>query len=60
GTDHAMANDTNDTMANDTTTSATADDNSLPQTASSEPAVFVFGLVALGAAAFLMRQRTTQ
>jgi LPXTG-motif cell wall-anchored protein len=35
------------------------DSNSLPQTASPEPAVFVFGLLALGAAAFLMRQRTT-
>ncbi len=53
---------TYDTKANDTTasdTTATNDDNSLPQTASPEPAVFVFGLLALAAAAFLMRQRTT-
>lgn len=57
--DHSMDNDTtaDDTMANNKTT-AMADDNSLPQTAGREPAVFVFGLIALGAAAFLMRQRT--
>lgn len=62
--DHTMANDTmaKDTMAKDTTAAndTTAyDDDSLPQTASPEPAVFVFGLVALGAAALLMRRRTT-
>lgn len=50
-----------DTTATDTTATndTTADDNSLPQTASPEPAVFVFGLIALAAAALLMRQRTT-
>ncbi|MEP7008829.1 MAG: hypothetical protein ABJC13_00750 [Acidobacteriota bacterium] len=62
-TNHTMANDTmaNDKMANDTMASKNtmANDTSLPQTASPEPAVFVFGLLALGAAALLMRQRTT-
>ncbi len=67
--DHtAMANDSmsndkmaNDTMANDKMASKNtmANDASLPKTASREPAVFVFGLLALGAAALLMRQRTT-
>jgi hypothetical protein len=64
GTSHPMANDTTatDTTAADTSTNTTANttaDNSLPQTASPEPAVFVFGLLALAAAALLMRQRTT-
>lgn len=48
-------------MDNDTTASnnTNAYDDSLPRTASPEPAVFVFGLVALGAAALLMRRRTS-
>ncbi len=62
-TNDTMAKDTmaTDTMARDTTATndTMADDNSLPRTASPEPAVFVFGLVALGAAALLMRRRTT-
>jgi LPXTG-motif cell wall-anchored protein len=60
--DHSMANDeTASTTATDKT--ATNDNtsygDSLPQTASPEPEILVLGLVALGAAALLLRRRST-
>lgn len=54
-----MANDkmANNSMARNTT--GYDADNTLPRTAGREPAVLVFGLVALGAAMLLMRRRTS-
>jgi LPXTG-motif cell wall-anchored protein len=59
-TDTMATDDTaSDTMADDTTaTNDTAYDDSLPQTASTEPEILVLGLLALGAAALLMRRRS--
>lgn len=56
-----MDNDTmaNDKMAQTPTATDTSYDETLPRTASPAPAVFVFGLLALGAAALLMRRRTS-